>query len=160
MVPKQEFEKTTSIQQVSLAQALDLPQLFDLLKDWLDSKPKAFRLDGHNAIGPANPTQLIFFNLSEFPAKSFSGEEEGEGVTGSKWNGTYFLTASCRREAVEEFVSLYKKHRGDLGSIFRPGYTSGKEGQPNKRRLFLQASDEINVGWNCKQYIRRYSNRI
>ena len=130
----------------------DINELYSYFKSWIKKSPHAFRLDGHDSIGPANPAQMIYFEIQEFKPESFAGLELTKKVNGNQWNGIYFLTASTRTESILKFIELYDKNKGDPNKIFKLGYTAGKEGQPKKRKAYLQADDQYNAGWFCKHY--------
>lgn len=154
-------ESFPPINKIQMKSALDdVGQLYEVLKKWKSKYPKSFRLDGHFAIGPANPAQWIFFKVDGIKPENFSGLELGKSIDGSKWNGMYYLTASTRMDSIIHFMSLYEKHNGDTSKIFTPSYTNDKEGQPSKRKLYLADTyedEEVNSGWFCKQYYDRFS---
>lgn len=156
MLPRQSF---SPINQINMRSALeDLEELYQILKNWKVKNPGAFRLDGHYSIGPANPAQWIFFKVNGMTSDSYSGTEMGKLIDGTKWNGMYYLTASTRMEAVNEFLSLFEKHKGDATKIFTPSYTENKQGLPSKRKLYLKdVRGNINDGWFCKQYYNRFN---
>ena len=129
-----------------------LHELYIFLSNWRKSFPKSFRLDGKPFIGPANPAQWIFFEINDFSTQAYDGLELGKKVDGTAWNGIYYLTASTQAQAVQFFIDQYKHNKGDIHKIFKLSYTHGKENLPSKRKLFLNASEEINAGWFCKQH--------
>jgi hypothetical protein len=145
------------IEQYNMASKLDgIEELHKVLAKWRKSNPDTFRLDGHDTIGPANPSQWIFFELQDFKESDFDGEEYGKKVTGQEWNGIYYLTASVRGEAIDSFLKLYKIYKNS-SDIFKLTYTAKKEGIPSKRKLLIKDTpEEINLGWFCKQYYRGY----
>lgn len=150
--------KTTScIKQYNMASRLqNITELYSVLKSWRKEYPKVFRIDGHDAIGPANPSQWIFFEINEFSKDQFSGTEFGKKIDGSVWNGIYYLTASTRGSSIDAFISSYEKTQ-TKNDIFQLAYTTKKEGIPSKRRLLLKnQNEEINSGWFCKQYFKKY----
>lgn len=153
-IQENQFIVSQPIDKIPLDRKIPFSELIEYLKNWLKTHPKSFRLDGNNKIGPANPSQVIYFEIQDFRKESFNGLEYGNEVSGEAWNGTYFLTAGCRRVAIQELVKLHTDFKGELSKIFELGYTKGQEGKPRKRRVFLKASEEINSGWHCKQYIR------
>lgn len=149
------------INKIQMRAALDnVGELYEVLKKWKNKYPKAFRLDGHHSIGPANPAQWIFFKVEGLKPENFKGLELGKAVDGTKWNGVYYLTASTRMESIIHFINLYEKHNGDASKIFSPSYTDNKAGIPSKRKLYLNevnSNEEVNTGWFCKQYYDRFN---
>lgn len=149
--------KSSCIKQYNMASRLKgIDELYKVLSEWRKSNPEVFRIDGHHSIGPANPAQWIFFEIDDFKDINFKGTELGKNVTGTKWNGIYYLTASTRAIAVDYFINTYET-KMKSSQIFNLTYTSGKEGIPSKRKIILKgASDEINSGWFCKQFYKKY----
>lgn len=131
---------------------MSLKEVYEYLLKWRTVFPRSFRLDGKPTIGPANPAQWIFFEITNFEPKSFKGLELGKEIDGTSWNGIYYLTASTQSQAVQFFIDQFEKYKGDPNKIFKLSYTQGKEGITSKRRLFLNATEEINAGWFCKQH--------
>ena len=144
-----------TINKVSMANRFtSLNELAKYLKDWRNSNPKAFRLDGHHSIGPANPAQWIFFEISEFKPEDYKGLELNKPVDGTSWNGIYYLTAATQGLSIDAFLKLYEINPNP-SSIFELTYTNGKIGIPSKRRLELK-NTEVATGWFCKQHINKY----
>ena len=146
-----------TIQKVNLNNRLHgLEALIAHLSDWRSSNSQIFRIDGHNAIGPANPAQHIFFELEDFQESDYKGMEFQKEVNGTAWNGTYYLTASTQGKAIDHLLSEYAIGKS-ASQIFELTYTKGKVGIPSKRRLtFKTVEEEINKGWFCKQFVKRY----
>lgn len=133
----------------------DTHALYEYLLKWRKEFPSAFRLDGKPGVGPANPAQWVFFEISDFSADLYSGAELGRSVNGTSWNGIYYLTAGTQSASVQVFLDLYSAGNGNLKEIFNLGYTPGKENLSTKRRLYLKADDTINNGWFCKQHVSK-----
>lgn len=148
-----QFSVSQPIEKIPLDSKVDFKELILILKNWLKTCPNSFRLDGHDSIGPANPSQVIFFEITDFQNDILIGKENGKDVYADSWNGIYFLTAGCRRNAIEELIHL-ESNTSNLLDVFELSYTKGYEGKPRKRRLYLKANSELNSGWHCKQYIR------
>lgn len=143
-----------SITKISLKDRFkSLEELSVFLKKWRKDNPKTFRLDGHFAIGPANPAQWIYFEIQDFRSEDYSGKEGTSFVDGKAWNGVYFLTASTRGNSIDYFIDSLGKSKS-ASNIFDLTYTRGKEGIATKRKILLKsAPEEINSGWFCKQYL-------
>lgn len=146
-----------SIKKYNMASRLsNIKDLYTIFKEWRSGNPDTFRIDGHDSIGPANPAQWIFFEISDFCPNDFTGKELGKQIDGTSWNGIYYFTASTRSESIDYFLSQYKKN-DSVSSIFELSYTVNKAGIPSKRRLLLKGAPElINQGWFCKQYYKKY----
>ncbi|MEH0862276.1 hypothetical protein [Halobacteriovorax sp. DPLXC-1] len=146
-----------TIDKINLSNKLDgLKSLVEYLERWRKKNSEIFRIDGHHSIGPANPAQHIFFEINDFIESDYNGFEFQKEINGTVWNGFYYLTASTQGKAIDYLIEQY--HLGKSSAeIFDLTYTKGKRGVPSKRRLELKnASDEINKGWFCKQYVKRY----
>ncbi len=101
------------------------------LKKFLAGKPNAVQLDGSTQ-PKANPGVWVIFTYS---------------LTGKK----YKLQGGLSRKAVEAFLKLAEEH-GDVGAIL-------KESSDPKEGLIL-ANPQANLGWVCKPYIEKASNRF
>ena len=145
------------ISQVSMKDRLKgVENLASYLGTWRKKNPQTFRIDGHDSIGPANPAQWIFFEITSLREEDFSGLEYGKTVNGTMWNGIYYLTASTQGDAIDYFLDRVSSSKSP-SDLFLLAYTKGREGLPNKRKLFLKdASDYINSGWFCKQHVSRF----
>ena len=139
------------LEKKNLANCLEsLESLFQYVNNW-NALSSAFRIDGVKKISPANPSQWIFVKINNFDKSSYQGKEaSGNSCTGEDWNGVYYLAGGTRVEALKYFLASYKKHKGDPNKIFSLRYTSGREGNPNKRRIEL--AEYSGDGWMCLKY--------
>lgn len=151
------MDTINSIKKYNMSSRLNgVEELYKVLHAWRSSNPDTFRLDGHHSIGPANPAQWVFFEINDFTKKCFQGTEFGKDVDGTAWNGIYYLTASTRGISIDHFITLFQKY-SNSSKIFELSYTQGKEGIPSKRKILLKDSNtDINAGWFCKQYYKKY----
>lgn len=132
----------------------NLDELYNAIKTWRKTNPKNFRLDGHQNISPANPSQWIFLEINNFSNSLNLGKDlSGASLTGSDWNGIYYLSGATRFSALNLFVSNYEKFNGDPNKIFTLGFTAGKEGNRKKMKIDLFSEDKnLGQGWFCKKY--------